>query len=69
MTRNEAKALITHNALLRFEYDGIYVFDGVITLNFIDQIFDYFGEQLQDKDDEIELLKHHVEEAMKPKSV
>ena len=34
----------------------------------IDQIFDYFGEQLQDKDDEIELLKHHVEEAMKPKT-
>ena len=34
----------------------------------IDQIFDYFGEQLQDKDNEIELLKHHVEEAMKPKT-
>ena len=35
---------------------------------FIDQIFDYFGEQLQDKDDEIELLKHRVEEVMKPKT-
>ena len=35
---------------------------------FIDQIFDYFGEQLQDKDDEIDLLKSIVEEAMKPKT-
>ena len=31
----------------------------------IDQIFDEFGEQLQDKDDEIELLKSIVEEAIR----
>lgn len=60
MTRKEAKTLITHNALLRFEYDGSSVFDGVVTLNFIDQIFDEHGEQLQDKDDEIEKLKAEV---------
>ena len=31
----------------------------------IDKIFDEFGEQLQDKDDEIELLKSIVEEAIR----
>ena len=34
----------------------------------IDQIFDEFGEQLKDKDDEIEILKCRIEEAMKPKT-
>ena len=34
----------------------------------IDQIFDEFGEKLQDKDDEIELLKCRIEKAMKPKT-
>ena len=34
----------------------------------IDQIFDEFGEKLQDKDDEIELLKCRIEELIKPKT-
>lgn len=33
----------------------------------IDQIFDEFGKKLQDKDDEIELLKCRIEELIKPK--
>ena len=34
----------------------------------IDQIFDEHGEHLMDRDDEIELLKHRVEELIKPKT-
>ena len=68
MKREEAKAFLTHNALSGFEYDGSSVFNGDSTLNFIDEIYDEFGEKLQDKDDEIELLKHRVEELIKPKT-
>ena len=68
MTRNEARKLLAREALLMFEHDGTSTLDGDKTLEVIDKIFDEFGEQLQDKDDEIELLKHRVEEAMKPKT-
>ena len=68
MTRNEAIRLLAREALLMFEHDGSSTLDGDTTLHIINQIFDYFGEQLQDKDDEIELLKHRIEEAMKHKT-
>ena len=60
MTREEAKALLGSTALLMFEHNGSSTLDGYKTLHIIDQIFDYFGEQLQDKDDEIEKLEHRV---------
>ncbi|MFW9601812.1 MAG: hypothetical protein ACMV1B_05785 [Prevotella sp.] len=56
MTREEAKQKIIRNNADWFWHETI------------DKIFDEFGEKLQDKDDEIELLKHRVEEAMKPKT-
>lgn len=68
MTKNEAIRLLAREALLMFEHDGSSTLDGDTTLHIINQIFDYFGEQLQDKDDEIELLKCRIEEAMKPKT-
>ena len=68
MTRNEAIRLLAREALLMFEHDGSSTLDGDTTLHIINQIFDYFGEKLQDKDDEIELLKHRVEELIKPKT-
>jgi hypothetical protein len=63
MTREEAKDIVFNYALGQKINDGINTLDEII-----DQIFDYFGEQLQDKDDEIELLKCRIEEAMKPKT-
>lgn len=68
MTRNEAIKLLAREALLMFEHDGTSTLDGDITLEVINQSFDYFGEQLQDKDDEIALLKCRIEEAMNPKT-
>ena len=68
MTKNEAIRLLAREALLMFEHDGSSTLDGDTTLHIINQIFYYFGEQLQDKDDEIELLKFRIEEAMKPKT-
>ena len=68
MTRNEAIRLLAREALLMFEHDGSSTLDGDTTLHIINQIFDYFGEQLQDKDDEIELLKCRIEEAQEPKT-
>lgn len=57
MTREEAKKNIDNIDFLYFKIDIVnYV---------IDKIFDEFGEQLQDKDDEIELLKSIVEEAIR----
>ena len=53
MTRNEAKNLIIRNNAEWVWYETI------------DKIFDEFGEKLQDKDDEIELLKSIVEEAIR----
>lgn len=60
MTRNEAIRLLAREALLMFEHDGSSTLDGDKTLHIIDQIFDYFGEQLQYKDDEIERLENRV---------
>lgn len=68
MTRDEAKALVGRTALLMFEHNGSSILDGDKTLHIIDKIFDEHGEHLMDRDDEIELLKHRVEEAMKPKT-
>ena len=68
MTRNEAIKLLAREALLMFEHDGTSTLDGDTTLEVINQSFDYFGEQLQDKDDEIELLKCRIEELLKPKT-
>lgn len=34
----------------------------------LEKLLDEHGEQLQDKDDEIDVLKHRAEEAMKPKT-
>ena len=56
MTREEAKQTIIRNNAEWVWYETI------------DKIFDEFGEKLQDKDDEIELLKCRIEEAMKPKT-
>lgn len=56
MTREEAKQKIIRNNAEWVWYETI------------DKIFDEFGEKLQDKDDEIELLKCRIEEAMKPKT-
>ena len=56
MTREEAKQKIIRNNAEWVWYETI------------DKIFDEFGEKLQDKDDEIELLKCRIEEAMKTKT-
>ena len=68
MTRDEAKALLGRTALLMFEHNGSSTLDGDKTLHIIDQIFDEHEEHLMDRDDEIELLKHRVEELIKPKT-
>ena len=68
MTRNEAIRLLAREALLMFEHDGSSTLDGDTTLHIINQIFDEHGEHLMDRDDEIELLKHRVEELIKPKT-
>ena len=68
MTRDEAKALLGSTALLMFEHNGSSTLDGDKTLHIIDKIFDEHGEHLMDRDDEIELLKHRVEELIKPKT-
>ena len=68
MTRDEAKALLGSTALLMFEHNGSSTLDGDKTLHIIDKIFDEHGEHLMDRDDEIELLKCRIEEAMKPKT-
>ena len=60
MTRDEAKALLGRTALLMFEHNGSSTLDGDKTLHVIDKIFDSFGEQLQDKDAEIERLENRV---------
>ena len=63
MTREEAKNKVQINKAETYPYGIIDNVDEVIN-----QIFDEHGEQLQNKDDEIELLKHRIEEAMKPKT-
>lgn len=68
MTRDEAKALLGRTALLMFEHNGSSTLDGDKTLHIIDKIYDDFERQLKDKYEEIELLKHRIEEAMKPKT-
>ena len=68
MTRDKAKALLGSTALLMFEHNGSSTLDGDKTLHIIDKIFDEHGEHLMDRDDEIELLKCRIEEAMKPKT-
>lgn len=55
MTREEAKDIVFNYALEQKINDGINTLDEII-----DQIFDYFGEQLQYKDDEIERLENRV---------
>lgn len=67
MTRESEKSKIRMSVIV----DGKHINSlkkAVKAVEVIDQIFYYFGEQLQDKDDEIELLKHRVEEAMKLKT-
>ena len=68
MTKNEAIRLLAREALLMFEHDGSSTLDGDTTLHIINKIFDEHGEHLMDRDDEIELLKHRVEELIKPKT-
>lgn len=63
MTREEAKNKVQIKKVETYPYGIIDNVDEVI-----DKIFDEFGEKLQDKDDEIELLKCRIEEAMKPKT-
>jgi len=63
MTREEAKNKVQIKKVETYPYGIIDNVDEVI-----DQIFDEFGEQLQDKDYEIELFKQLLEEAMKPKT-
>ena len=65
MTREDAKALLGSTALLMFEHDGTSTLDGDKTLHIIDKIFDEHEEHLMDRDDEIELLKSIVEEAIR----
>lgn len=68
MTREEAKALLGRTALLMFEHNGSSTLDGDKTLHIIDKIFDEHEAHLMDRDDEIELLKHRIEELIKPKT-
>ena len=63
MTREEAKNKVQIKKVETYPYGIIDNVDEVI-----DQIFDEFGEQLQDRDYEIELFKQLLEEAMKPKT-
>ena len=64
MTRESEKSKIRMSVIV----DGKHINSLKKADEVIDQIFDYFGEQLQYKDDEIELLKCRIEEAMKPKT-
>ena len=64
MTRESEKSKIRMSVIV----DGKHINSLKKADEVIDQIFDYFGEQLQDKDDEIELLKCRVEELIKPKT-
>lgn len=70
MTREEAKDFMwiendKNPTIIRWQNHS--TISGLVS-NLIDKIFDEHGEQLQNKDDEIELLKHRIEEAMKPKT-
>lgn len=67
MTREEAKQLIFKASKddTSSPKNCIHL---LTLLYYLNKIFDEHGEQLQDKDDEIELLKHRVEELMKPKT-
>jgi hypothetical protein len=64
MTRESEKSKIRMSVIV----DGKHINSLKKADEVIDQIFDEFGEQLKDKDDEIELLKHSVEELIKPKT-
>lgn len=64
MTRESEKSKIRMSVIV----DGKHINSLKKADEVINQIFDYFGEKLQDKDDEIELLKHRVEELIKPKT-
>jgi hypothetical protein len=64
MTRESEKSKIRMSVIV----DGKHINSLKKADEVIDQIFDEFGEKLQDKDDEIELLKCRIEEAMKPKT-
>ena len=67
MTREDAKQAILK--ALKDDESSIKNCIHLLTLHcYLDKIFDEHGEQLQNKDDEIELLKHRIEEAMKPKT-
>lgn len=68
MTRDESKALLGSTALLMFEHNRSFTLDGDKTLDIINKIFDEYEEHLMDRDDEIELLKHRIEELIKPKT-
>ena len=67
MTREEAKQKI-YNASKEDRSSPKNCIHLLYLHGFIDQIFDEHGEQLQDKDDEIDVLKHRVEEAQEPKN-
>ena len=61
MTRESEKSKIRMSVIVDVKHiDSLKKADEVV-----DKIFDNFGEKLQDKDDEIELLKFIVEEAIK----
>ena len=63
MTREEAKdKMLTESVQYK---NGLRTVALRKINNFIDKIFDEFGEQLKDKDYEIELLKSIVEEAIR----
>ena len=68
MTRESEKSKIRMSVII----DGKHINSLKKADEVIDQIFDEFGEQLKDKDYEIELLKHRlkhrVEELIKPKT-
>ena len=64
MTRESGKSKIRMSVIV----DGKHINSLKKADEVIDQIFDEFREQLQYKDDEIELLKCRIEEAMKPKT-
>ena len=64
MTREEAKQKI-YNASKEDRSSPKNCIHLLYLHGFIDQIFDEFGEQLKDKDYEIELLKSIVEEAIR----
>ena len=64
MTREEAYEMMSQYEYIMFNYS----YGTVAGREIIDKIFDEHGEHLMDRDDEIELLKHRVEEAMKSKT-